>query len=71
MPAEQRIEVQSTVEVLAIKAGKVSWKPTEEGQHQGVIVPRREGESVLENFSILTRTASVKRRSRMRTKRFR
>ncbi len=50
MPAEQRIEVQSTVEVLAIKAGKDSWKPTEEGQHQGVIVPRREGESVLENL---------------------
>ncbi len=50
MPAEQRIEVQSTVEVLAIKAGKESWKPTEEGQHQGVIVPRREGESVLENL---------------------
>ncbi len=50
MPAEQRIEVQSTVEVLAIKAGKESWKPTEEGQHQGVIIPRREGESVLENL---------------------
>ncbi len=50
MPAEQRIEVQSTVEVLAIKAGKESWKPTEEWQHQGVIVPRREGESVLENL---------------------
>ncbi|KAI7799915.1 putative zinc finger BED domain-containing protein 1-like [Triplophysa rosa] len=39
-----------TVEVLAMRSEKESWKPTEEGQHQGVIVPRREGESALENL---------------------
>ncbi|KAK9976475.1 hypothetical protein ABG768_021680 [Culter alburnus] len=52
MPAEQRIEVQSTVEVLAIKAGKALWKPTEEGQLQchSVTAPRKGEESVLENL---------------------
>ncbi|XP_051580157.1 E3 SUMO-protein ligase ZBED1-like [Myxocyprinus asiaticus] len=40
MSAEQRIEVQSIVEVLAIKARKESWKPTEVGQGQSVTVPR-------------------------------
>lgn len=38
MSDEQIIEVQSTVEVLAIKTGKDSWKPTEVGKGQGVTV---------------------------------
>lgn len=52
MPAEQKIEVKCTIEVLAIKAGKEFWKSTQEGKLQchSVTVPRREEESVLENL---------------------